>query len=581
MKIIILLCFIVSFSFSAQAGVKNPDTLVVIKLSGDITGMDPAHAYDVSSLEIATNIYETLIDYKGESVKEYIPILSKIVPSKKNNLISKDGKTYKFPMRKGVLFHDGSKFTCKDARYSFLRFMLTDPAGGPASLLLEPLTGKTSTRDKEGNFIVNFKDVSQRVDCKGSNLVFSLPKPYQPFLSILAQFGHIVNKQWAVKHGDWDGKENSWKKFNNPKKETSYFFNHTNGTGPFMLERWDQNVKQISLARHDKYWREPAKLKRVVIKGISEFSTRRLMIAAGDADITEGTRQFETQLRNLPGVRLINVEMAEIGGFFFNYDINPTANPAIYSGKLDGNGIPPDFFSDKDVRLAFAHAFDFDAYINSVLRGKARRPTGCIPAGWLGHNPNGNKYRFDLDLAIEHFRKAWGGKVWKNGFKYALYYDANNETRHLACEILKKRIESLSPKFKIETRPLQWSTYISEIHANKIPMFKLRWIADFADPHNFAFPMLHSKGRYAHRQRFNYPRWDTMIEKANLEQDPKKREQIYFELQKLAHQEAAQIYTDQPLSLKVVRTELKGLELNPMRMGYYFYPIHKEVKSKK
>ena len=37
--------------------------------------------------------------------------------------------------------------------------------------------------------------------------------------------------------------------------------------------------------------------------------------------------------------------------------INPTGNPNIGSGKLDGNGIPPDFFADINVRKAFLHAF--------------------------------------------------------------------------------------------------------------------------------------------------------------------------------------------------------------------------------
>ena len=36
----------------------------------------------------------------------------------------------------------------------------------------------------------------------------------------------------------------------------------------------------------------------------------------------------------------------------------PTSN-YIGSGQLDGNGVPPDFFSDLHIRKAFAYSFDF------------------------------------------------------------------------------------------------------------------------------------------------------------------------------------------------------------------------------
>ena len=58
-----------------------------------------------------------------------------------------------------------------------------------------------------------------------------------------------------------------------------------NGTGPFALERWDRTAKYVLLTRNDRYWRKPAALKRVLIKTVPEFATRRLMLQAGDADV--------------------------------------------------------------------------------------------------------------------------------------------------------------------------------------------------------------------------------------------------------------------------------------------------------
>ena len=47
-------------------------------------------------------------------------------------VLSEDaGRTYAFPIRKGVVFHDGSTMTPEDVRYSLLRFLLMDRSGCP------------------------------------------------------------------------------------------------------------------------------------------------------------------------------------------------------------------------------------------------------------------------------------------------------------------------------------------------------------------------------------------------------------------------------------------------------------------
>ena len=192
-----------------------------------------------------------------------------------------------------------------------------------------------------------------------------------------------------------------------------------------------------------------------------------------------------------------------------------------------------------------------------------------------GYNPKQPLYQFDVNLAKSYFQKAWGGQVWEKGFKFAIYHDANNTMRQMACEILRKGVESLNPKFQIELRGIQWSTYLGEIRQHRLPMWKLGWVADFPDPHNFAFSFLHSKGDYPMRQGFKYPEWDRLTDEANNELDPKKREALYFKLMALAHEEVPQIYTDQPMAFRVIRDWVKGFYFNPIFHGVQFYPIYK------
>src|SRR5262249_44829549 len=155
----------------------------------------------------------------GSTTDKYQPMLATQVPSLANGLISADGLTYTFPIRKGVKFHDGSVMTVDDVVYSIRRFMLQDQAGGPAWLLLGPFLGGDSTRDDKGKIQVTFADVTRAVSAKADAVVFRLKKPFAPFLTIVAAWTSIMPRAWAAAHGDWDGGAGTWQKFNNPKRE--------------------------------------------------------------------------------------------------------------------------------------------------------------------------------------------------------------------------------------------------------------------------------------------------------------------------------------------------------------------------
>jgi len=232
-------------TMGAGEPIKNPSTVVELQF-GDVVTLDPATSYDIYSSEpIWPNVYETLIMYSGSSLDKFQPMLATEVPSLANGLISPDGLTYTFPVRKGVHFHDGSTMTPDDAVYTIQRAMLQDQAGGPAWLFLSPLLGVDSTRDANGKFQVTYADVARAVSVKGDAVVFRLKKPFAPFLTIVAAWSFVMPKAWAAAHGDWDGNPTTWQKYNNPKMEDRYQFDHMNGTGPFKLERWDRQARRL------------------------------------------------------------------------------------------------------------------------------------------------------------------------------------------------------------------------------------------------------------------------------------------------------------------------------------------------
>ena len=567
---------------SALALAKNPDTYTYLTIS-DSDSLDPAWSYDVASQSIILNVYEPLVMFDKTSTEKLIPILSTKVPSKENGLISADGLTYTFPIRKGVKFHDGSPMTPDDVKYSIQRFMLLDRAAGPSSLLLEPLTGLQTTRDDHGNIQPGvWEEVDRAISVRGDSLVLRLPKPYAPILSILASWAPVVSKAWAIKNGDWDGGESTWKKYNNPNKEASPFFEKANGTGPFALDRWDRKTKEFILTRNEHYWRAPAKLKTVVVKGVNEFGTRKLMLQAGDADAIFADRPLLSQVQNLPGVQIIDnlptVEMNPI--VFFTFQLNTAGNAFVGSGRLDGNGIPADFFADKDVRKGFAYAFDYKGFISDVWRGKGSQAHGAIPKSLPGYNPNQPTYQYDKKKAEEHFRKAQGGKLWDTGFHFTIAFNSGNVPRQTVCQILKRNVEALNPKFKIDVRAVEWPTFLDAQNASKLPLFVLGWSADYPDPHNFAFPILHSKGNYPQIQHFKDPEMDRLVDEGKSETNAAKRKSIYAKLQALEFEEVPSLVIVDTVLYRTQRDWVKGWYHNPIYpdapYGSYFYPIYKE-----
>lgn len=561
----------------ASAAVKNPDMFVVAQVD-EATSLDPAFPYDNASQNAIYNVYETLIAFDGPALDRFVPRLAVAVPSLENGLISADGLTYRFPIRKGVKFHDGTEMTAHDARYGLLRFMLTDRAGGPSALLLEPILGLSSTRDSSGAIVLDFARVEKAVRVEGDSVVITLARPFAPFLAIMARWSYVMPRAWAAKNGEWDGTAETWKQYNNPDKGSSYFHEHANGTGPFRVERWDKTARFILLARNDAYWRRPARLKRVLIKTVPEFNTRRLMLAAGDADMIDTPRPFVAQLENLPGVKIADrlPRLATDPVFFFTFDINMAGNPDVGSGQFDGEGIPSDFFTDSDLRKGFAFAFDYDALVNDTFKKTAKRALGPVPPGIPGYDPHQPHYSFDKAAAEAHFRRAWGGKVWQKGFKFTLTFNTGSENRQAACQILKKGVESLNPKFKVDVRGVEWASYLDKAQRRLMPMFSRGWYGDYPDAHNFVYAFYHSQGRYPSAQGYKNAELDKLVEAAVREPDAPKRRKLYREILRLGREEVPAIVTVHPVGVYALRQWVRGFYDNPVLLGPYFYAFSKD-----
>ena len=561
---IVVFCgLLVTTLLRAEAGIQNPDTFVLAAY-GTVRTLDPAVCYDAVGSQRIWNMYETLVFFDGSKTDAFIPMLATEVPTLENGGISADGRTYTFRVRKGVRFHQGGELTPDDVAYSLKRAMVVDPDGGPMWMLLEALTGKGSTRDRDGTIIDSiFQAIDKAVEVKGDCVVFHLPRPYPPFMGILAySASSILDKEWAMSKGCWDGTIENAAAYNNPPPGHEPLQKIENGTGPFTMKLWEPS-KQFVFERFDGYWGPRPALKTTIVKYVKEWSTRKLMLQNGDADRVTVDIPYVPEVEAMKGLKLYKVPQLSVSFALFCQKLDPTGNPNIGSGALDGRGVPLDFFSDINARIAFLHAFDRETYKKDVFNDLVIIPTSPNVEG-LPYHHDVPVYEFDLKKSAEHLKKAWDGQVWEKGFKMVIAYNTGNEMREAAALMLAENIMSLNPRFEIEVRNVEWKDYLVQYRSYMYPIFITGWVADYADPHNFLYTFMHSQGAYGRFMAYRNEEVDNLCEAGIATVDPAERGPIYHKLQRLWYEEALGIPLYQQINVRAYRDWVHGYVPNAM-----------------
>jgi len=553
--------------------------------------LDYAAAYDTSSSEMITYVYEPLLAYNRTSINTFIPVLAT------DWTWNETEATWTFTIRSGVHFQEVDNLTPgygdltpEDVEYSFERMMITDRIGGPASLILRPLVGVSLYQElipgvPEAPTPQELEDAFPSVDASvevvgNDTVVFHLNSTAYKliFLQTISQsFGVIADKEWCIAKGDWDGTAadvaNHW------QVEPNYLWTHMSGTGPWKLNLLEEEL-QIKFEKWPGYWGTPGPFDWIIAQKVEEWSTRKAALLAGDADFVDVDRQYIHQLDNITDLNVYS-GLAQLSSvqFFMVLNISPSS-PYIGSGTLDGDGIPGDFFADPMVRKGFACAMDYDTFITDAYLGEGIR-AGLVVQGLYGYNSSVPMYDFDLTQAkwyLEHTGLSVSN-LSTIGFKFTLLYNAGNQARKTACEILQKNLLAINSKFQVAIQPLSWSTGILPlIKTQDATGYIIGWGADFPHADNFIFPFMHTAGAYSQFQGYGNSTLDAMIEAALLESDPAQQLQDYYDLQVIYYEDAPGFTLIQPTGRRYFTKYIDGFYFNPMIPGNAG-PIYYMTKS--
>lgn len=563
--------FMVSIQVTATGGgsVSRADQFIHAA-SGEPQTLDPAWDYESTGGLILQNVYDTLLYYNASKAPNMVlePRLCTAIPTKENGLVSADGLTYTFNLRPNVKFHDGSILTADDVVYSMKRLLLMNDASGPAwmyaQLMLPHYRGL-------GQPVMKAEVDAAVIKVDADTVQFKLFVPYAGFLNILTYTaGSVASKAYVEANG---GMTYTLNNATHAKVDRNSHMNRNcMGTGPFKLKDWIAG-DSIICERFNDCWRGQAPLKYFIYKKAMQTSTRVSMIDKGEVDSIQLALMFRDQVTGNPNLRVhTNIPTLSIAFFGFNQIINPQPGWPV-------GDIPNDFFADVNVRQAFIHAFDGDAYIRDVTLNTSYRPNGPIPLGLLGYDPTIPYPEYNLDLSADYLKKALDTRTADpddtyadNGFTIHVYYNAGNEARAAALRMLKGALESLSESsipgsitVNIEAR--DWPIFLDARDNQYMPFFNLGWGADYPDPDNFANPFLHEGGAFPVMIGLVNHTLSQMITDAAREANLTRRAEMYSEIGWACYENGYYVFLSQPVNFHVERTWVHG---------YYNLPVFSE-----
>jgi len=313
----------------------------------------------VNDLSAFTMGYFFVFDDRGNPR----PSLCLTVPTRENGLISADGRSLTFRLRRGVVWHDGAPFTSADVAFT-------------VKTILDP---KTNVLTREG-----WDDIA-RVDTPDRyTAIFRLKRPYAAFLN---RFFTPVGNPAILPEHLLRGKD-----VNHDPYDALPI-----GLGPFRYVAWNRQ-SDVVMEAFPHYWGGVPKLKRIVYKIVPDTATALNEVRTGELDAFIRVPNAQLgEARAIAGTRTVDVDTVSYGHIDFN-----VGNPIL---------------ADVRVRRALAGAID-----RRTMRDKIDRGSGflaCTPISHLNwaFDAHAPCYPFDLARSAAELEAA-GWKMGSDGVRH-------------------------------------------------------------------------------------------------------------------------------------------------------------------
>jgi ABC-type transport system substrate-binding protein len=540
-------------------------------------GFDPVKVSDVASSAMICRVYEGLLEYAYlDRPYRVQPMLAETMPE-----VSEDGLTYTFRIRKGIFFQDdpcfpggkGRELTAEDFVCSIKRMADLKNASSGYWVFNGRVAGLDEFRAASaGKTPTDYDAPVEGVRALDRyTLQIRLKECYPQLLWVLAMHYTFAVPREAVEfYGDG-------------------FVNHPVGTGPYILETWNNNYR-IEFVRNPK-WAETGRVELYPSTGTAEARAAGLLDDAGkqipfidrivqyvvdDVATTwmmflSGQFSYSTISRDnwaaviTPGRELVS-EMKEQG-------VELLSSPTLYLSYIGFNLDDPVVGKNKKLRQALSCAFDPELLVQ-YYNGRVTPVYGPLPDPLAGFKPKPTAYSFNLEKAKQLLTEAGypNGIDPATGRRLELTLelgDAAPDTRQ-SVELMVGMVDKIGIVLKASYN--NWPAFLDKLDRRQAQIYKLGWVADYPDSENF-LQLFYGPNASPGPNHANYanPQIDKLYEQLRTMLPGPEKDRLCEQMVDIVIEDCPWVFLYQPMDFAVTHNWLKNYSLHdfPYTMTKY------------
>lgn len=477
---------------------------LVVALNGDPGAMNPAVTTSGNTHPVTDQIFNGLVGLDEN--------LSPVPELAERWTIEDGGRTYRFALRRNVMWHDGTSFTSADVKFTFEEALLKYHSRTRAAL----------------------QDLLDRVDTPDEHTaVFRLRRPYSPLLQRLDVVEASIIPRHAYAGQDLLSGESTRRPV---------------GTGPFRFVSYAP-ANRVVLERNPRYFRAGLPgVDRLVFRIMPTAGTAVAALEKGEIDYVGSVAGPDLdRLRNTPGIKVV----AGTGGSGGSV-CQDVLIPNLTRRPLD----------DVRVRRAITSAIDRQFIVDRVYFGQGRPATGPIShlLAWA-YTSDVRQYPHDASAATRLLDDT-GWRPGRDGVRFALTFTHASTQQRLA-QALREQLKAVGIMLNLQT--MDFNAAVDQVFVKKNFDVGMASFCNGADPDIGVRRVYVSSniGPYPFSNGAGYrnERIDFLFDDASRMQDRQERRQRYVEIQKILADDVPYFWIVDSEGLRAHRTAFTGFRL--------------------
>ncbi|HEX7385447.1 MAG: ABC transporter substrate-binding protein [Rhodospirillaceae bacterium] len=511
-------------ALSLACGLAGAVTLRVADV-GDVQSMDPHSLNETLQLSFTGNIYEPLVG-RGKDMA--------LVPALATKWTQTAPTVWRFDLRKGVKFHDGTPFTADDVVFSFKR-------------------GQSDGSDMKG-YTSPVKEV-RKVNDYAVDIETTAPFPILP--DTLTSL-YMMSKKWCE-----DNKAEHPVDRRKGVENTASF--KANGTGPFRLKERQPSTRTV-IVRNFNYWdKTESNVDEVVFTPIGNDATRVAALLSGELDVMEPVPLQDVDRIKAAGNFTV-LQGPELRTIFLGMD--QKRDELLFSSVKGKNP-----FKDKRVRQAFYQAIDIEAIKTKVMRGAATPTNEMVGPGVRGFQPDMNKR---LPYDVEAAKKLLADAGYPSGFEVGMNCPNDRYVNDAQiCQAVAANLAKIGVKVNLQAETK--NTYFPKILRRDTSFYLLGWTPSTTDAHDamynlMATPTPKGQGQF-NLGSYSNAKFDELTAKVQSETDAAKRNEEIREAFKIHQDDIGHIPLHQQALAWAMKKNVHLVQLPDNRMFFKWVTV--------